>query len=268
MPPSSTKNSADAGAAKRSPKPKKGSDPDDMAQITLAVGGMKIEKDICWYGLDVVEQFKMWRFTSQNSYCITVQFISVPYPEDYFKAEISPDGNTLMYSPAVPGWYGTNKHLIVKHSGKQLFDKDCSKSTANLKTSQIIKKTKTVTGNKLYWGEPFAVNIPEACEPNVSLSFAYHSTGQRIQDGAHIDHVQFMLMVTCHLTCIQKMLLNNKKPKAAVNKTHEFDKLFGDSDDEDEDEDGFGGNGDTSNDMVENQKKNQFSFHRGDHSIE
>ena len=81
-----------------------------MAQFTLAVGSMKIAKSIHWYGLDAVKLFKMWRFTSQNSYCITVQFISVPYPEDYFKAEISPDGNTLLYSRAVPGWYGTNKH--------------------------------------------------------------------------------------------------------------------------------------------------------------
>ena len=253
MPPSSARKSATAGAAKRSPKPKKGSDPDGMAQITSAVGGMKIAKSIRWYGLDAVEPFKMWRFTSQNSYRITVQFISVPYPENYFKAEISPDGNTLLYSRAVPGWYGTNKHLIVERGGKQFFDKDCSESTANLETSQIIKKTKTLTGDKLYWGKPFAVNLPEACEPNVTLSFAYHSTGQSIQDGAHIDHVQFMLMVTCHLTCVQKMLLNNKKPKAVVNKTHGFDKLFGDSDeDEDKDENGFGGNGDTSNNMVEN----------------
>ncbi len=232
---------------KEAPSPRKVLTPttNDMAQITLAVGGMMIAKSIHWYRLDPVEPFKMWRFTSQNSSHVTIQFISVPHPENCFKVELCPDDNNLMYSQD-----DTNKHLMAEHCGKLFFDEDSSEFTANLETSQIIKKLETLIGNKLYWCEPFTVCLPKACNLNASDLFAYHSMGQNIQEGAPINHVQLMLMVTYHLICVQ----NNKKPNAVVNRTHGFDKLFEDDsdNDEDKDEEGLGCNSDTINNIVEN----------------
>ncbi len=193
----------------------------------------------------------MWRFTSQNAYCITVQFISVMYSENMSRLN-SPQMVTLSYTPmpSLVGMAPTNFSSSNMMESYYL-NKDCSKSMANLKTPQIIKKMETLTNDKLYWGNSFAVHLPDACKPNVSLQFAYQSTGQSIQDGTHTNRVQFMLMVTCHLTCVQKMLPNNKKPKSIFNKTQGF----GHSDnneDNDKDEDGFRGNNDTTNNMVEN----------------
>ncbi len=78
--------------------------------------------------------------------------------------------------------------------------------------------------------------------------------GQTIQEGAPINHVQLMLIATYHLICVQKMLLNNKKPNAVVNRMHGFDKHFEDDsdNDEDKDEEGLGCNSDTINNIVEN----------------
>ncbi len=102
-------------APKKLPPPKLGT-PKKAATInglTSSIKRMSVS-NYSPYGFDTKQPFKIWKFTDVSSYKIALQLITPPLPEHFFKIEVSPDGGKLLFSCAIPGWYGETKHVVVE----------------------------------------------------------------------------------------------------------------------------------------------------------
>ncbi len=72
------------------------------------------------------------------------------------------------------------------------------------------------------------IHLDEIVEPNVTISFSLHPTNYFASNNGHA-HAQFIQMITCHLTCVQKMKKNTVDRKVIVNNAFNFDNLFDDT---------------------------------------
>ena len=94
------------------------------------------------YGFDAKLPINIWKFTGISSYKIMVQLITPPLPERFFKVEVSPDGEKLLFSCAVPGWYGETKHVVVEQGGEENFPRASAEMAGVSAVIKFIKEHK------------------------------------------------------------------------------------------------------------------------------
>ncbi len=93
--------------------------------------------------------------------------------------------------------------------------------------SEFIKDHEEMKA-QLYWGQPQVIHLDDIFELNVKISFGLHPTNYIANVNGHA-HAQFIQMITCHLTCVQKMKKNTVDRKVVVNNAFDFNNLFNDN---------------------------------------
>ncbi len=178
-------------AAKKSLPPKLGT-PKKAATInklTSSIEHMTVSS-YSPYGFDAKQPFKIWKFTDVSSYKIVVRFITPSLPEHFFKVEVSPDGEKLLFSCAVLGWYGETKHVVVEQGGGENFPRASAELAGVMAVSKLIKEQEEMKG-QLYWGQPQVICLDERVEPNDIISFGLHPTNYIANINGH-DHARFI----------------------------------------------------------------------------
>ncbi len=69
-----------------------------------------------------------------------VQFITPPLADRFFKVEVSSDGDKLLFSCAVLGWYGKTKHVVVEQGGEENFPRASAEMAGVMAVSKLIKE--------------------------------------------------------------------------------------------------------------------------------
>ena len=226
----------------------KKTDPDGIGQIVAATKKMTVEEKS--YSFKTVDPMKKWSFTKDNKKNVVVQFVSVPLPEAYFKAEVSSSGNELMYYRGTPFWFGASKHLKrEKQAANIRFNKDGTEEIACANVTQEIRRNEELDANRTYWGEPQIVHLPFRCEQHVTVSFQLLPTEKMVTvpnaAGVAAQHLQFVQLVKCTLTGIEKRLKNQGRRREVVVGVG-LENLNDYSDDKDSDDGGSDGGDDAS----------------------
>ena len=227
----------------------KKADPDGIGQIVAAAKKMTVEEKP--YSFKTIDPLKIWSFTADNKKNVVVQFVSVPLPEAYFKAEVSSSGNELMYYRGTPWWFGGSKYLKrEKVADNVRFHRDGTEEIACSDVTQEIRKNEELDANKTYWGEPQIVHLPFPCEQHVTVSFNLFRTGKMVASqnaaGDLVQHPQYVQLVKCALIGIEKRLKNQGRRREVVVDVG-LDDLNDYSDDADSDDDN--GDGDEMDDI-------------------
>ncbi len=98
------------------------------------------------FGFDEKRPFKIWKVTDVSSYKISVQLITPPLPEHFFKLEVSPDGGKLLFSCAILECYGKTKHVVVEQGGEENLPCASAEMAGVVVVSKFIKEHKEMKG--------------------------------------------------------------------------------------------------------------------------
>lgn len=81
--------------------------------------------------------------------------------------------------------------------------------------SEFIKEHEEMK-RRFNWGQPHVIILDEVVGLNRTISFGLHLTNYIATVNSH-THAQFIQMITCHLTFVQKMKKNTVDRKMVVN---------------------------------------------------